>query len=95
MAIQSDISWNIVGNVRNLVSCAFWTRLGGVNDSQIDPVCLWLRLSLRLVFCKSIAVITLTRLCGIPLMTIGVTNTEVTRNGDTDNGAAAHAMECT
>jgi len=44
MAIQSDVSWNHVGNVRHLVSGAFWTRLGGANDSQIDPICLWLRL---------------------------------------------------
>lgn len=29
MAIQSDVSWNLVGNVRHLVNCAFWTRLGG------------------------------------------------------------------
>ena len=27
MAIQSDVSWNLVGNVRHLVNCAFWTRL--------------------------------------------------------------------
>ena len=26
MAIQSDVSWNLVGNVRHLVNCAFWTR---------------------------------------------------------------------
>jgi len=29
IAIQSDVSWNLVGNVRHLVNCAFWTRLGG------------------------------------------------------------------
>lgn len=28
IAIQSDVSWNLVGNVRHLVNCAFWTRLG-------------------------------------------------------------------
>ena len=27
MAIQSDVSWNLAGNVRHLVNCAFWTRL--------------------------------------------------------------------
>lgn len=27
MAIQSDVSWNLVGNVRHLVKCAFCTRL--------------------------------------------------------------------
>ena len=30
-----------------------------------------------------------------PLVTIGVTNTEVTINSDADDGAAAHGMECT
>jgi hypothetical protein len=30
-----------------------------------------------------------------PLVTIGVTNTEVTRNSDADDGAAAHGMDCT
>jgi hypothetical protein len=29
------------------------------------------------------------------LVTIGVTNTEVTSNSDADDGAAAHAMDCT
>jgi hypothetical protein len=29
------------------------------------------------------------------LVTIGVTNTEVTSNSDTDDGAAAHRMGCT
>jgi len=28
-------------------------------------------------------------------VTIGVTNTEVTSNSDTDDGAAAHGMDCT
>lgn len=31
----------------------------------------------------------------LPLVTIGVTNTEVTRNSDADDGAAAHGMDCT
>ena len=31
----------------------------------------------------------------IPLVTIGVTNTEVTSNSDVDDGAAAHGMDCT
>ena len=30
-----------------------------------------------------------------PLVTIGVTNTEVTSNSDADDGAAAHGMDCT
>jgi hypothetical protein len=30
-----------------------------------------------------------------PLVTIGVTNTEVTSNSDADDGAAAHGMNCT
>ncbi|WP_339498192.1 hypothetical protein [Pseudomonas silesiensis] len=30
-----------------------------------------------------------------PLVTIGVTNTEVTSNSDPDDGAAAHGMDCT
>ena len=30
-----------------------------------------------------------------PLVTIGVTNTEVTRNSDADDGAAAQGMDCT
>ena len=30
-----------------------------------------------------------------PLVTIGVTNTEVTSNSDADNGAAAQGMDCT
>jgi hypothetical protein len=29
-----------------------------------------------------------------PLVTIGVTNTEVTSNSDADDGAAAHGMDC-
>ena len=29
------------------------------------------------------------------LVTIGVTNTEVTSNSDADDGAAAHGMDCT
>jgi hypothetical protein len=28
-------------------------------------------------------------------VTIGVTNTEVTRNSDADDGAAAYGMDCT
>jgi hypothetical protein len=31
----------------------------------------------------------------LPLVTIGVTNTEVTRNSDADNGAADQGMDCT
>ena len=30
-----------------------------------------------------------------PLVTIGVTNTEVTSNSDADDGAAAQGMDCT
>jgi hypothetical protein len=30
-----------------------------------------------------------------PLVTIGVTNTDVTSNSDADDGAAAHGMDCT
>lgn len=30
-----------------------------------------------------------------PLVTIGVTNTEVTSNSDADDGAAAYGMDCT
>jgi hypothetical protein len=30
-----------------------------------------------------------------PLMSIGVTSTEVTGNSDADDGAAAHGMDCT
>lgn len=30
-----------------------------------------------------------------PLVTIGVTNTEVTSNSNADDGAAAHGMDCT
>jgi len=30
-----------------------------------------------------------------PLVTIGVTSTEVTSNSDADDGAAAHGMDCT
>ncbi|TWR89356.1 hypothetical protein FJD37_14390 [Pseudomonas saxonica] len=30
-----------------------------------------------------------------PLVTIGVTNTEVTSNSDANDGAAAHGMDCT
>jgi hypothetical protein len=30
-----------------------------------------------------------------PLVTIGVTNTEVTSNSAADDGAAAHGMDCT
>lgn len=30
-----------------------------------------------------------------PLVTIGVTNTEVTGNSDADDDAAAHGMDCT
>ena len=30
-----------------------------------------------------------------PLVTIGVTNTEITSNSDADDGAAAHGMDCT
>ena len=30
-----------------------------------------------------------------PLVTIGVTNTEITSNSDADDGAAAHGMYCT
>ena len=30
-----------------------------------------------------------------PLVTIGVTNTEVTSNSDVDDGAAAQGMDCT
>ncbi len=29
------------------------------------------------------------------LVTIGVTSTEITRNSDADDGAAAHGMDCT
>jgi hypothetical protein len=29
-----------------------------------------------------------------PLVTIGVTNIEVTSNSDADDGAAAHGMDC-
>ena len=34
-------------------------------------------------------------LAAFPLVTIGVTNTEVTSNSDADDGAAAHGMDCT
>lgn len=34
-------------------------------------------------------------LAAFPLVTIGVTNTEVTRNSDADDGAAAQGMNCT
>jgi len=30
-----------------------------------------------------------------PLVTIGVTNTDVTNNSDVDDGAAVHGMDCT
>jgi hypothetical protein len=30
-----------------------------------------------------------------PLVTVGVTNTEVTSNSDVDDGAADHGMDCT
>lgn len=35
MAIQSDVSWNHVGNVRHLVNCAFWTRLGELMTAKL------------------------------------------------------------
>jgi hypothetical protein len=31
----------------------------------------------------------------LPLVTIGVTNTEFTSNSDADDGAATHGMDCT
>jgi len=34
-------------------------------------------------------------IAAFPLVTIGVTNTEVTSNGDTNGGAAAQGMDCT
>jgi len=34
-------------------------------------------------------------IAAFPLVTIGVTNTEVTSNSDTDDGAAAYGMACT
>ena len=34
-------------------------------------------------------------IAAFPLVTIGVTNTEVTSNSDADDGAAAHGMDCT
>lgn len=36
-----------------------------------------------------------TRLCGIPLVTIGVTNADVTSNSAVDDGAADQGMDCT
>jgi len=34
-------------------------------------------------------------IAAFPLVTIGVTNTEVTSNSDADDGTAAHGMDCT
>lgn len=34
-------------------------------------------------------------IAAFPLVTIGVTNTEVTNNSDADDGAAAQGMDCT
>jgi hypothetical protein len=34
-------------------------------------------------------------IAAFPIVTIGVTNTEVTSNSDADDGAAAQGMDCT